>query len=242
MRHRAAFSMIAERATVAVVTNGEDIWQGVASTIPIPNQTTGDLMTIVSTSASDGVGGTGVRAVMVHYLDVNWAEATTTVTMNGTTPVNIPAIYIMHVQDIHGTVVGSNGSAVGTIRIYRTGDATRVYDLIVPGVNMSTTGRLMVPAGHEMNISNGTVSTSKDKPSIIRLLISSHHGTPYSGDNPIFQIADTIGLSSAPFGRSWDLEERAVVPAKAFVKMSIWASQAGGDATATLSGEFISLT
>lgn len=45
------------RTSISNATNGDDIWTGTATTIPIP-PSAGQQMQVVSTSANDGVAGT----------------------------------------------------------------------------------------------------------------------------------------------------------------------------------------
>ena len=82
-----AFRGFGRRSSLTTATNGNDIWQGAAIKIPFPNQTTGQQMSLVSTSASDASAGSGARTVDVHYLDNLGAEQHEIVTMNGLTPV-----------------------------------------------------------------------------------------------------------------------------------------------------------
>ena len=40
---------------------------------------------VVSTSAQDGVGGTGIIEIHIHYIDGDWNDATESLIMNGLT-------------------------------------------------------------------------------------------------------------------------------------------------------------
>ena len=242
MRQRGHLELMGERESIAVVAAGEDVWRGSASSIPIPDQTNGVQMTLVSTSAADASGGTGIRTVEVHYLDGNWDEQTETITMNGTTGVNTVATDIKFVQDIHASTVGSGGVAAGVVTIHLTGTPATVYDVIDAGGNMSLTMAKMVPAGFNLYISNWTASVAGNKPTFTRLRSTDHDRVLYNGGSPVFIFKDVAVLETAPFTREWPREERIVVPPKSIIKVSVWATQAGGFVAASLVGELIGTT
>lgn len=240
MRRRGCIEIIGEREGLIVVPTGEDVWRGVASTIPIPDQTNGEQMTLVSTSAADAAGGTGIRTVFIHYLDTDWNEQTETVILDGTAGVNTIATDIKFVQDIHGATWGAGLAAAGNISIHLTGTASRVYDLIELGGNMSLTMTKMIPAGFTCYISNWTASAAGNKPTFMRLRSTDHHNILYDGGTPGFIFKDVAVLETAPFKREWPREERIAIPAKSIIKVTAWTAQAGGDIAASLVGELLS--
>lgn len=229
---------IGEREGVAATTNGEDVWRGTASQIPIPDQTNGEQMTVVSTSSNDTSGGSGVREVFIHYLDGDWNPASETVTMNGTTGVDTSATDIKFVQDIHSTKAGSNGVAAGDITIHQKGDASTVYDIIATGGNMSLTIQKMVPASNRYFIERWqTTASAGNKPVFIRLRSTDHHETLYDGGSPIFIFKDTATLEAGGFHfRKWSTNYRIQVPEKSVIKISVWADQDGANVSASFQG------
>lgn len=106
------------RAT-GIGTTRTDVWNvgGTYVFPPAPTQ-----MSVVSTSASDGVAGTGIRAIEILYLDNNYLQLTTTVVMNGTTPVLTTPTNILRILKVFSISVGSTGAAVGTINITNGGN------------------------------------------------------------------------------------------------------------------------
>lgn len=168
-----AFRGFGERSGITAIAAGNDICQATAVASPMPAQPTGDLMTVVSTSASDGVAGTGVRTMDVHYLDASGNPQSLIVTLNGVTPVDIPAIYMRFIQSIHADTVGTNGSAVGTITIYKTGSPAVVYNQLVPGGNMSLNSARMIPAGKSFYMRNLSVMSADNTPVSVRLRATS---------------------------------------------------------------------
>ena len=242
MRSRRTFEMIGERESVAVTITGDDLWRGVATTIPIPDQTNGVQMTLVSTSASDASGGTGVRTVFIHYLDTNWVEQTETVTLTGVTGANTVATDIKFVQEIHAASVGANGVAVGDITMHLTGTPATVFDIIAIGGNMSLTMMKMIPAGFNMYINGWTASATGNKPQFIRLRSTDHHGVLYNGGSPVFIFKDVTNLEESPYVKDWTREDRICIPAKSVIKVTSWATQALGNASSSLIGELISVS
>jgi hypothetical protein len=104
---------------------------------------------VLSDSASDGVGGTGARKVVLVGVGPAFVAQTEVVTLNGTTVVASTltwlAINTVIVLD-DPTGFGSNGTNVGniTVRITSAG-ATQGY--IAAGSGISHHGRYTVPAG-----------------------------------------------------------------------------------------------
>jgi len=86
-------------------------------------QTTNFTGSIVSASANDSAAGTGARTVKIYYVDQTGATAgTETVTMNGTTPVNLVTSTKCFIEKMEVVTVGSTGSNAGIITL-KTGAA-----------------------------------------------------------------------------------------------------------------------
>lgn len=168
-----AFRGFGERTGCTNAVAGNDVCQATAIASPMPAQPTGDLMTVVSTSASDGVAGTGVQSLDVHYIDASGNAQSLIVTMNGVTPVDIPAIYMRFIQSIHTETVGTNGTTVGTITIYKTGSPTIIYNQLNPGGNVSLNSARMIPAGKSFYMRNLSVMAADNTPVSIRLRCTS---------------------------------------------------------------------
>lgn len=214
------FEAMGERENVQVIATGEDIWRGSATALPIPDQTTGEQMTLVSDSAQDDTGGTGVSAVLINYLDVNWAEQTETVLLDGTNPVDTDATDIKFINDMHATAVDSNGVAVGDITIYKKGDATAIYDMVAIGGNMSLTINKMVPSGKTLHLQQWQCSSTAGKPIFIRIRSTDHHGVLYNGGSPVFHFKDTASVQDSVYVR--DFKPPREIPSKSIIKVSAW--------------------
>ncbi len=108
-------------------------------------------MRVISTSASDGVGGTGVQTLRIHALDAAYTEITVDVTMNGVTAVLTTPTNILRINGAHSLTEGTAGSAVGSITIENTA-GTVAYARIEPGYNTSRNAVFTVPAGKQLYV------------------------------------------------------------------------------------------
>jgi len=96
-----------------------DLWN-VGGTYVFPPAAT--QMSVVSTSANDTLVGTGVRSIIILYLDHNYIQQFTTLNLNGTTPVLTTPTDIIRILKVFATAVGSGGSAAGNITITNGGN------------------------------------------------------------------------------------------------------------------------
>jgi len=161
------FRTFGQRVGLSTAATGDDVWEGTATTIPIP-AAAGEQMTIVSTSVNDTAAGTGVQSVDVMYLDASGNVQTEVVALSGTTPVNTVATNIRFIHAFHAEMNGTGGMADGTISIYCTGDATRVYSVITPGGSRALTCAMMVPAGKTFYCTSFCTSGASGKPLSVR--------------------------------------------------------------------------
>ncbi|MHB8871231.1 MAG: hypothetical protein ACYC5G_02105 [Candidatus Doudnabacteria bacterium] len=160
-----------ERAAIAVVTTGADIWGGTTNTIPIPPDS-GDLISVVSTSIEDtNITGTGIWSIDIFYIDpIDGLEKEISVTMNGTTPVDT-GILARYVNKMYSSAAdGGALGAVGTITAYKTGAPTTVYRQINPGGNTDLGCDFMVPGNRIMYLTQWKCSVAgAGKPVAMRL-------------------------------------------------------------------------
>lgn len=88
-------------------------------------QTTNFTGSVKSTSANDSSAGTGARTVKITYYDQTGAGPfTETVTMNGTTAVNLVNTDHCYIEKMEVLTVGSTGSNAGTITLHTGTGAT----------------------------------------------------------------------------------------------------------------------
>lgn len=112
-----------------------DIWDGANATDDIDTwtaPTAARVHAVVSSSANDTSGGTGARTVQVFGLTAWTAtESSEVVTMNGTTPVNTSASYVI-VHRIKVLTSGASGPNVGYIDATAASDST-ITAIVLPG-------------------------------------------------------------------------------------------------------------
>jgi hypothetical protein len=169
-------------------TGAEDnvLWPNGAYSFPASS---GVQMTIVSTSANDTAAGTGIRTIDIHYLDANLATQVETVTLNGTTPVNMVATNIRFIQYMHGVTFGSGKVAAGNISATNNGNT---YSYIQTGqVRCSSTVR-MVPAGKRLIVTSfygGSISGTAGAATIIHLATPTYDGHDFTSSGIFMPLA-----------------------------------------------------
>lgn len=145
---------------VDTATVPEFVWgQGGVFTFPAAAAAT----TIVSGNAADASAGTGARTVTVTGLDANYFEVVETVTMNGTTPVNLTA-QLLRVNKLEVVSAGSGQVNTGIITISIGGT---VVSSIPASKGISQTAVFTVPADYDkallidlfVNVAQGTAGS-----------------------------------------------------------------------------------
>ena len=132
-------------------------------------------MEVVSSSADDADGGTGVRKVAINYLDADGFEQMTEVTLNGVTPVAMAeGVVVLAVNNFRASEVGSGCASAGNIDIRSVVGAT-VYSRIATGNMRANNIAYMVPKGKRLTITESSFSvggsaTNKDKSGVITFL------------------------------------------------------------------------
>jgi hypothetical protein len=227
---------LGERDSIQTTAAGEDLWRGnelsntpaaLASTtsIPVPADA-GEQMNLISESTSDTSAGTGAQTVTVHYLDATGAEQSTVVIMNGTDAVPLTPTDVRFVQDLTVTTVGTNGVAVGHIRIYKQSDATLVYSMIAAGGNQSLVPSKMVPLGKTLVLQKWLFSeSSSNKRCRVRLRADCNNEFPPIRQQGVYLFKSIAALD----GSVSDMDLAYTIPELSIVKVSAWALQAGGE-------------
>lgn len=229
----AGFRGWGERTAITNIVAGNDVWQGTATAIPIPDQTIGEQMTVVSTSAADAAAGTGVQTLDIHGLDITGNPQHEVVTLTGVTPKNTIRTNWRFIQSIHTETVGTGGTAAGTISIYRTGDATRVYNILVPGGNMSLCSSRMVPLNKTLYIANISVMAADNTSVSVRLrATSTFEDTVTPGYFFLFKDVSILQNSS----REKNFKVPMKFPALTIIKWTAYATSNGAAASVNYDG------
>lgn len=117
----------------------------------INTPTTGQTLYARSSSASDTATGTGIRTMKIVYLDTAGNQQSTTVTLNGTSPVSIGTGYSF-IQWMESASVGTSGTAVGNITLSSNSTGApavnEIFEYISIGSGKSLSARYKVPTGY----------------------------------------------------------------------------------------------
>ena len=215
------FDGFGRRATAGAEANV--LWPDGAWVNPV---STGVQLSVVSTSASDGVGGTGIRSLELHYLDANLAPQSEILILNGTTPVLTAATNIRFMQCMHMDTFGSTKAAVGTITASNGGNTHS--QVSVQRVRCESSMR-MVPAGKRLfvtSFSAGSISGTAAASTIISLASSKFGDHDYTADSAFiplgsFGMQDTTATITIPvplvfeegviFGMTFVTDKAAIV-------------------------------
>lgn len=227
------FRGFGERTAITNIVTGCDLWQGAATSIPIPNQTTGEQMTVVSTSAADASAGTGVKTLDIHGLDITGNPQQEVITLAGVTPVNTVRTNWRFIQSIHAETVGTGGAAAGTISIYKTGAAATVYNVLVPGGNMSLNSSRMVPFDKILYITNFSIMAADNTSVSVRCrATSTFEDTVTPGY--FFLFKDVSILQNSTREKSFKVPLK--FPALSILKWTAYATSNGAAASVNYDG------
>lgn len=106
---------------------------------------TGAQMSFVSSSANDTAAGTGLRTLVMSYIEHSTLLAKTEIiTMNGTTPVLSVATNIRFINSLTMLTAGSGGTNAGAITVTNGG---LTYGAISIGHRVQASAYRMVPSG-----------------------------------------------------------------------------------------------
>ncbi len=108
---------------------------------------TATTLSVISTSAEDGVAGDGIQILIIQGLDQDYNEITDTIVMNGLTEV-ISSLSFRAVNISIALVGGISGSgAVGVITMSGSGGGGQVFGRYLIGDSTAEVGRYTVPKG-----------------------------------------------------------------------------------------------
>jgi hypothetical protein len=198
----------------------------IPSTIVVP-EPGGIQLEVVSSNGQDGVAGTGIVTLELHYLDSSDDEQSETIIMDGTTPVTTNATDINFIQWMHAKTVGSNGAAVGNLVMRTVGGAGTDYEYISAGGNQSLSARYKVPNGKTGYVIGWQSSgITKQVDLRLRATVERSNRALLPG---VFLFQDVVVLNDSTSG--WiPFDVPLMMPSGAVVKLSAQADSVGGDA------------
>lgn len=127
-----------------VDTGGAEIVAAFGGTFS--RMTTADTLNVVSSSANDDSGGTGVNSIVIYGIDENRDEQIEVVTMDGTTPVTTSNQWL-GVNRLAVFLFGSSGTNAGTITVTAT-TAASTQATMPAGTGVSQQLIFHVPRAH----------------------------------------------------------------------------------------------
>lgn len=133
-------------------------------------------MSLVSTSANDTAGGSGVRTVVVEYLNGDLDYSYELITLNGLTPVTMLATDVRWVYAVHMATAGNGGVAAGNITVTNGGNT---YAQMPTGHRCSHSSFYRVPRGKTLYVSSmygGSSSGSADAATVLEFCSSQIDG------------------------------------------------------------------
>lgn len=227
-------NILGEKVGIPHTESGVDLWRGPTDVIPVPDQVTGESISLVSTSANDTILGTGARKVAIYWLDASLNSQVTIVDTDGLTPVLITT----GVKFVNDVIAISPGIPYmvpdGEITIFKTGSPGVVYALLAGG-NKSTGCHYMVPAGHVFEVHGWQFSSS----GLNKQLYAKMRSTDYEGvllpEAFIFK-AVAGGSPETVYGWTWPQESQPNVPAGSIIKITLFPQQSGVSATGQIWG------
>jgi hypothetical protein len=227
-----------EKSEMPLPTNdiGVDVWEGPTDVIPHP-PVAGEQMTVVSTSAQDSSGGTGMASIRIEYIDGNGAAQTEDINLSGLTPVDTVATDIAFINHMFCTLAGSTSTSrvtAGDIKIYKKAAPNTVYNIIKSGGNKDLTIAIRIPANVTYFMNEWHCSVAGNKPTAVRLRSTDWNGVLYNGDDPVFIFKDTAFIAEGNFDR--DFNPPLPIPGGSTIKVSGWAEQAGPFVSASIGG------
>jgi len=179
---------------------------------------TGVQVSVVSTSAEDGVDGTGIRSLHVHYLDIDLNPQIEIIILNGLTPVLSTATNIRFIQCAHLETYGSAKVAIGIIT-FKDSETEAIYNQIDPTENRCSSSARMVPIGKRAVVTgmvgssiSGTASTS----SSISIASSFFYDIDYTADSILIPFG-SVGIQDG--SETFNMPIPAIFPEGSVVAM-----------------------
>lgn len=166
-----------------------DLWGGPTAIYQFPSSPI--RMQISSTNANDTAAGTGLRQILIHYLDDNYLPQIEIVTLNGLTPVLTAATNILRINGMHAVAVGSNLRSVGAISLTNLA-ATITYGFIDANFTSSRQAIFTVPDGVFGYINHWQLSSGSTGNHFCQTILaaSTREGISYPG---VFLLQDEHG-------------------------------------------------
>lgn len=157
-------------------------------------------MVIVSTSANDTWGGTGINRLKLEYFNTDWEYKIEQIQLNGNTNVLTVATDILRISYLTADRVGSANGAVGTITVKSVSGALTFAQLEI-GTSLFERALVYVKTGYKIEITDYTAGCSTNGGVIFRSIL-----TEISNDGYIVALGhESIELADSSVQGSYSL-------------------------------------
>jgi len=206
------FSVVRKDGYNADVDAAVDLVEQDTTYAGFPASGNAETLTVVSSDAADAAAGTGARTLTIKGLDSDWEEVTTTVTLNGTTPVATTQTF-RRVNEVTVATAGSGGVNAGAITITHTTTTTNIFAVITAGANKAQTATYTVPANKWAAIVSAK-ATVNHATTIARLCVAAR-------ENGKAFVNYAMGFASQAAPYKVDDEYALTFPEKTDIKLSV---------------------
>lgn len=211
----------------------EDLW-GISAPYVFPAAAI-QMEVVSSDNTQDKAGGTGALTVYIEYLDINYIEHNTSVTLNGTTPVNTSVSNIFRVNHFRVATTGTGGKAVGNLSLRSVGGVT-TYSYIQAGYTRARNVIYTVPDGKTLYVTTIAFSCTDAAKGVRFTTRATYDNVTGQVLTPgIFFIAyNEVVLQNNSYVRELTMPTR--LPEHTDIKVSVISTQAGAIGTCSLAG------
>lgn len=143
----------------SVGTAEMEVWSKGATAYAFPAAGGIQMAVVSSDNSQDKANGTGALTVEIAYLDETYAAKTTTVILNGTTPVNLTPAKVLRVNAFRVATAGTGGKPVGNISLTNEG-GTVTYSYITAGFTRARNPVYTVPLGKTLYVTSFSASVA----------------------------------------------------------------------------------
>ncbi|MDT8337329.1 MAG: hypothetical protein RQ856_05835 [Candidatus Izemoplasmatales bacterium] len=198
------------------------IWEGTNANYTY--LTSAEQLQVTSSSAQDGVGGTGFLTMTLIGLDANFLEITETVTMNGLTQVTTTNSFI-RIYRAYGATSGTSLTNVGNITITNNAGTNQLV-YIPAGDGQTLMTMWTVPAGKVAYLLSGSFSSDTSKGARVTFRTRLNDGGTLYPWLTKYRAYVTGGNNQFPFQIPFK------IPAKTDIEVRVLTPVATGNSTA----------
>lgn len=211
----------------------EDMW-GISTSYVFPTAEI-QMEVVSSDNTQDLPGGTGALTVYIGYLDASYAEHSTTVILNGTTPVNTAVNNIFRVNNFRVSSTGTGGKAVGNLSLRSVGGAV-TYSFIQAGYTRARNICYTVPDGKTLFVTTIAFSCTDAAKGVRFTTRATYDNVCGCSLTPgiFFMAYNEVELQNTAYVRQLDMPTK--LPEHTDIKVSVISAQAGAIGTCSLSG------